>query len=134
MIRRPPRATRTDTLFPHPTLFRSSDNAAGYPDKPGTLVVPFPPGGTSDVLGRQLAQQLGEVLGGSFVVNNRAGAATLIGATYVARAPHDGYTLLLSSGSTFTTTPHLMTKMPYTLNDFAPIATVATVQIGRAHV
>ncbi|MBO9356795.1 tripartite tricarboxylate transporter substrate binding protein [Bordetella petrii] len=105
----------------------ATGDAASYPDKPVTLVVPFPPGGTSDVLGRQLAQQLSEELGASFVVNNRAGAATVIGATYVARAPSDGYTLLLSSGSTFTTTPHLMTQIPYTLDDFAPIATVATV-------
>ncbi|MCD0504946.1 Bug family tripartite tricarboxylate transporter substrate binding protein [Bordetella petrii] len=105
----------------------ANGDAAAYPDKPVTLVVPFPPGGTSDVVGRQLAQQLSEVLDGSFVVNNRAGAATLIGATYVARAPKDGYTLLLSSGSTFTTTPHLMTQMPYTLDDFEPVATIATV-------
>ena len=120
------------TLLALPSAYSSAapaapDAAANYPDKPVTLVIPFPPGGTSDVVGRQLAQQLGEVLGGSFVVNNRAGAATLIGATYVARAPKDGYTLLLSSGSTFTTTPHLMTQMPYTLDDFAPVATVATV-------
>ncbi|HYG41791.1 MAG TPA: tripartite tricarboxylate transporter substrate binding protein [Bordetella sp.] len=120
------------TLLALPSAYSSAapaapNAAANYPDKPVTLVIPFPPGGTSDVVGRQLAQQLGEVLGGSFVVNNRAGAATLIGATYVARAPKDGYTLLLSSGSTFTTTPHLMTQMPYTLDDFAPVATVATV-------
>ncbi|KCB41128.1 tripartite tricarboxylate transporter substrate binding protein [Bordetella hinzii] len=98
-----------------------------YPDKPVTLVIPFPPGGTSDVVGRQLAKQLGEELGGTFVVNNKAGAASTIGATYVARAPKDGYTLLLSSGSTFTVTPHLMKQMPYTLDDFAPVAAVATV-------
>ncbi len=101
--------------------------APAYPDKPVTLVIPFPPGGTSDVVGRQLAMQLGEELGGTFVVNNKAGASTMIGATFVARAPKDGYTLLLSSGSTFTVTPHLMTQMPYTLNDFAPVAAVATV-------
>ncbi|KDB58557.1 Bug family tripartite tricarboxylate transporter substrate binding protein [Bordetella bronchiseptica] len=110
-----------------PAAALAQDPAASYPDKPVTLVIPFPPGGTSDVVGRQLAQQLGETLGGSFVVNNKAGASTLIGATYVARAPKDGYTLLLSSGSTFTVTPHLMRQMPYTLEDFAPVAAIATV-------
>ncbi|CAB3627470.1 Bug family tripartite tricarboxylate transporter substrate binding protein [Achromobacter aegrifaciens] len=98
-----------------------------YPDKPVTLVIPFPPGGTSDVVGRQLAMQLGEELGGTFVVNNKAGASSMIGATFVARAPKDGYTLLLSSGSTFTVTPHLMTQMSYTLDDFAPVSAIATV-------
>lgn len=101
--------------------------AQPYPDKPVTLVIPFPPGGTSDVAGRQLAMQLGEELGGTFVVNNKAGASSMIGATFVARAPKDGYTLLLSSGSTFTVTPHLMRNMPYTLDDFAPVSAVATV-------
>ncbi|ARU03605.1 hypothetical protein CCO03_01910 [Comamonas serinivorans] len=94
--------------------------------KPITLVVPFPPGGTSDVIGRQLAKQLGEALKATVVVENKPGASTSVGATQVARAPKDGYTLLLSSGSTFTTTPHLM-PVSYKLADFAPLGTVATV-------
>lgn len=72
-------------------------SAASWPSKPVTLIVPYPPGGTSDVVGRQLAQRLREELGAVFVVENKAGAATAIGATYVARAPKDGYTLLLSA-------------------------------------
>jgi tripartite-type tricarboxylate transporter receptor subunit TctC len=61
------------------------------------------------------------------IIDNKAGAATAIGATYVARAPKDGYTLLLSSGSTFTVTPNLNDKLPYKLDDFEPVAAVATV-------
>ena len=101
-------------------------DAKAWPSKPVTLVVPFPPGGTSDVIGRQLAKQMGEVLKASVVVDNKPGASTSLGATAVARAPKDGHTLLLSSGSTFTTTPHLM-PVTYKLTDFAPLGTVATV-------
>ena len=79
--------------------------APAWPSRPVTLVIPFPPGGASDIVGRQLARRLTEVMGSTFVVDNKAGAATTIGATYVARAPKDGYTLLLSAGSTFTVTP-----------------------------
>lgn len=102
-------------------------SAAAWPRKPVTLVAPFPPGGTSTIIGRQLALQLGEVLGATVVVDYKAGAATATGASHVARAPKDGYTLLLSSGSTFTTTPQLLDKLPYKLEDFAPVALVASV-------
>jgi tripartite-type tricarboxylate transporter receptor subunit TctC len=101
--------------------------AAAWPMKPVTLVVPYPPGGTADVVGRQLAQRLREELGQTFIVENAAGAATAIGATAVARAPKDGYTLLLSAGTTFTTNPHLADKLTYKLDDFDPVATVTTV-------
>ncbi len=111
----------------HLAAAAQAGDAASWPGKPVTLIVPFPPGGTSDVVGRQLAQQLGEVMGGTFIIENKAGAATAIGASYVARAPKDGYTLLLSAGSTFTTTPHLIEKLPYKIDDFAPVAAVATV-------
>jgi tripartite-type tricarboxylate transporter receptor subunit TctC len=113
--------------LPLSVVAQVGDSAAHWPNKPVTLVVPFPPGGTSDVVGRQLAQELGEAMGGTFIIDNKAGAATAIGASYVARANKDGYTLLLSAGSTFTTTPHLIDKLPYKLEDFAPVAAVATV-------
>jgi tripartite-type tricarboxylate transporter receptor subunit TctC len=113
--------------FLHQPARAQADPAAGWPARPVTLVVPFPPGGASDVVGRQLAVQLGELLGNTFIIENKAGAATAIGAVAVARAPKDGYTLLLSSGSTFTTTPHLIEKVGYKLDDFAPVAAVATV-------
>ena len=104
-----------------------SADATAWPGKPVTLVIPYPPGGTSDVVGRLLAQRLREELGGVFVVENKAGAATAIGATYVARAPRDGYTLLLSAGTTFTVIPHLNDNLAYKLDDFEPVAAVATV-------
>lgn len=110
----------------HPAAFAQAAEAA-WPTKPMTLVVPFPPGGASDVTGRLLAQRLTESLGVPVVIENKAGAATAIGATHVARAPKDGYTLLLSSGSTFTVTPNLNDKLPYRLEDFEPVAPVATV-------
>ncbi len=98
-----------------------------WPAKPITLVVPYPPGGTSDVVGRQLAQRLKEELGQTVLVENKAGAATAIGASHVARAPKDGYTLLLSAGTTFTVNPHFNEKLAYKLDDFEPVAPVCTV-------
>lgn len=104
-----------------------ASNGANWPNRPITLVVPYPPGGTSDVVGRQLGQMLREELGQTFIIENRVGAATAIGATAVARAPKDGYTLLLSAGTTFTVLPHLNDKLQYKLEDFEPVATVCTV-------
>lgn len=98
-----------------------------WPAKPVTLVVPYPPGGTSDVIGRQLAQRLKDELGQTVIVENKAGAATAIGATFVARAPKDGYTVLLSAGTTFTVNPNFNDKLAYKLDDFEPVAPVATV-------
>lgn len=112
------------TLGALPTLTMAQDN---WPNKPISLIVPYPPGGTSDVVGRQIAQRLREELGQVVIVENRAGAATAIGASYVARAPKDGYTLLLSAGTTFTVNPHLNDKLPYRLEDFEPVALVCTV-------
>jgi tripartite-type tricarboxylate transporter receptor subunit TctC len=86
---------------------------AAYPTKPVTVVVPFPPGGSSDMVGRVLAQQLGQRLGGTFVVENRAGATGTIGATFVKSAPADGYTLLVSSLAVFVVNPHLQKALPY---------------------
>ena len=106
----------------------SAQAADAYPSRPVSLVVPYPPGGTSDIVGRQLAQMLrGELGGATIVVENKAGAATAIGATHVAKAPKDGYTLLLSAGTTFTTNPHMNDKLQYRLADFEPVALVATV-------
>jgi tripartite-type tricarboxylate transporter receptor subunit TctC len=105
-----------------------AQDAANWPAaRPVTLVIPYPPGGTSDVVGRVLAQRLREELGQTFIVDNKAGAATTIGATAVARAPKDGYTLLLSAGTTFTVVPHMNDKMQYKLEDFEPVAAVTTV-------
>jgi tripartite-type tricarboxylate transporter receptor subunit TctC len=109
-----------------PAAFAQS-GASAWPTRPVTLVIPYPPGGTSDVVGRQLAKRLQEELGQPFVADNKAGAATAIGATAVARAPEDGYTLLLSAGTTFTVIPHLNDKLQYKLADFEPVAVVCSV-------
>src|SRR5689334_917502 len=70
-----------------------------YPDKPIRLIVPFPPGGSNDVLGRYMGQKLGERLGEQIVIDNRAGANGIIGAELAANSPADGYTLLMVSTS-----------------------------------
>ena len=93
-----------------------------YPNKPITLVIPFPPGGATDVLGRLIGKKLGDTLGQSVVIDNRAGAGTVIGASYVAKAAPDGYTLLMSSGTTFTVNPAVRAKLPYDpVKSFEPI-------------
>ena len=95
---------------------------ATVPSKPITLVIPFPPGGATDVLGRLIGKKLGDKLGQSVVIDNRAGAGTTIGAAYVAKAAPDGYTLLMSSGTTFTVNPAVRAKLPYDpVKSFEPI-------------
>lgn len=106
--------------------------AQGYPSKPVTVVIPFPPGGTLDVVGRLLAQKLGEQTGQTFVVENRPGGAGTIGAVAVQKAAADGYTLLFSP-STMTTTPMTMKSAPYdVVKDFTPIALVAKAPLAIA--
>jgi tripartite-type tricarboxylate transporter receptor subunit TctC len=101
--------------------------AQGYPNKPVKMLVPFPPAGATDVVGRFLAQKLGERWGQSVVVENRPGAGGSIGSDLVAKAPADGYTLLMATSSTHSIGPSL-SKLPYDpIKDFAPIAHVANV-------
>lgn len=100
---------------------------AAYPNRPVRLIAPFPPGGTSDVLSRLLAQKMADGLGQVVTVENRPGAAANIGHELAARAPADGYTLILSNSSTFVTNPHLYRKMPFDpVTDFAPVSMVAS--------
>jgi len=87
--------------------------AAGYPEKPLTLVVPFPPGGATDTIARVVAKGMGQRLAQTVIVDNKAGAGTTIGAGAVAQAAPDGYTLLISSNTTFTVNPALKAKLPY---------------------
>jgi tripartite-type tricarboxylate transporter receptor subunit TctC len=98
-----------------------------YPSKPVRLVVNFAPGGTVDIIGRVLAQNLATALGQPVVVENRGGAGGNIGAEAVAKAAPDGYTLLMSSGPTLTTNAHLYKSMPFDLKDFTPITEVARI-------
>jgi len=113
-------------LWPFGALAQN-DSTVSYPNKAVTLIIPYPPGGTTDVVGRQLAQRLSEELGQNFIPDNKPGAATTIGATAAARAAKDGYTLLLSAGTTFTVVPHMQDKLQYKLDDFEPVAAVCTV-------
>lgn len=99
----------------------------GWPNKPVRLIVPFPPGGPTDVMGRTAALALGEKLGQQFVVENKAGAGGNIGTDAVAKAAADGYTIGLSAISSLAIAPHLYTKVPFNVeNDFAPISLVGT--------
>jgi tripartite-type tricarboxylate transporter receptor subunit TctC len=93
--------------------------AHAWPDKPVTLVVPFPPGGSTDLIARTLGPKLQEKLGGTFIADNRAGATGTIGAAGVARAPADGHTLLVTSLGPLVIAPHLLAKVNYdALKDF----------------
>jgi len=101
--------------------------AQAFPTKTVTLVVPFPPGGTTDVLARSIAQKLGESWGQPVVVDNRPGAGATIGATQVAKAPADGYTLLMGAVH-HTIATSIYAKLPYDFQkDLAPVTIVAMV-------
>jgi tripartite-type tricarboxylate transporter receptor subunit TctC len=100
--------------------------SASFPDKPVKIVVPFAPGAGTDAMGRLMAQKLGEVLGVSFVVENRTGASGAIGTQYVAQQPADGYTLLLVA-SPFTTVAASLPNAGYDpLKGFAPVGMIAS--------
>lgn len=106
--------------------------AQPYPNRPVKVIIPFPPGGTLDTVGRMLAQKLSEQMGQPFVVENRAGGNGTIGADAVAKATADGYTLLFNA-STFVTAPMTMKSVPYgVVKDFAPIALVAKAPLSVA--
>ncbi len=104
--------------------------AQAFPSKPLKLIVNFPPGGAADVIGRALAQQLGDQLKQQVVVENRPGANGNIGADAVAKSPGDGHTLLMSSGGAVTVNPFLYTRMPFDAEkDLLPVASVARVLV-----
>jgi tripartite-type tricarboxylate transporter receptor subunit TctC len=99
----------------------------GYPSKPLRFVVPFPPGGATDIITRVIAQKLAEQVGQPVVVENRPGAGGAIGSELVAKAAPDGYTLLMATTSTHSIGPTLNPKTPYNVErDFAPVSEVAT--------
>ncbi|ANN69583.1 LacI family transcriptional regulator [Bordetella bronchialis] len=101
-------------------------HAADWPERPITLVIPFPPGGTTDMVGRPLAEAIAKKLGKPVIVDNRAGAGGTIGAAYVARSAPDGYTIFLSTIA-HTIAPSTYDKLTYNFEkDFAPITIVAS--------
>ncbi len=98
-------------------------SAQAYPTRPAKIIVPFAAGSGTDFVARIIAEELGQELGGSFLVENRPGASGTIGADFVAKAPGDGYTLLFGGSSTHSSAPSLFKKLPYdTERDFTPIA------------
>lgn len=104
----------------------SASPAADYPARPIRFVVPFAPGGTSDIIGRILSARMQESLGQSLVVDNRGGAGGTIGTDIVAKATPDGYTIVLASNGTHAIVPYLYKNLPYDpLKDFAPVSMVA---------
>ena len=103
----------------------STGSGQAYPVKPVRVVIPWPPGGSNDVVGRIVMQKVAESLGQQFVVDNRPGASGAIGAEPVAKAPPDGYTIMVHS-TTHLGNQHLYKKLPYdVIRDFAPVGTLA---------
>lgn len=98
-----------------------------WPAKPITIVVPYAAGGSVDATARKVADALGQQFGQTVLVDNRPGGVTGVGAVRVATAEPDGYTLLLTAGSTLTTNPHQLTNLPYKVADFAPVCLITRV-------
>ena len=97
--------------------------AYAFPERPITIVVPYAPGGAADAVARVVATRLGATLGGSVIVDNKAGASGTIGASFVAKAPADGYTMLYDA-TPHSINPHLFPKMPYAANALQPLSLV----------
>ncbi|CAN7718748.1 tripartite tricarboxylate transporter substrate binding protein [Variovorax sp. LjRoot84] len=107
--------------------------AQQYPSKPIRLVVPFPAGGPTDIVARPIAQLLGSALGQQVFVDNRGGAGGVIGADAIAKAPPDGYALLMGTVGTSAINASLYKKLPHDpVRDFTPVATVASAPVGIA--
>jgi tripartite-type tricarboxylate transporter receptor subunit TctC len=98
--------------------------------RPITIIVPFAPGGSTDIVSRLLAERMTSLLGQPVQVENRAGANTIIGAEFVARARPDGHTLLMAAGTTLTINPVIVPNLPYKLEDFATVMLATTFPFG----
>src|SRR5262245_8647966 len=112
-------------------IFCAGALAQNYPVKPIRVVVPFAPGGNVDINARHIGPGMAEILGQQVLVDNRAGAGGTIGTDVVAKAPPDGYTLLVASSSIMTNGPALYPKLPYDMvRDFAPVGRIAVVPLA----
>ena len=101
-------------------------SAQPFPSKPIRIIVPYPPGGTSDILARSVGQKMGEAFGQPVVVENKPGATGNIGADFVAKSPADGYTLLLADIGSLAIAPSVVATLPFDpVKDFAPVVMVA---------
>ena len=125
------------------SLMATSAIAQTYPAKQIRYVVPFPPGGATDILARVISQKLNESWGQPVIIDNRSGATGTIGSDIVAKSAPDGYTLLGGTIATHAISSSLNSKLPYhPLKNFAPVTLLATLpnvlivhpEIGRAHV
>src|ERR1700704_612064 len=104
--------------------------AQAYPTRPIRLVIPYPPGGPTDILGRAVANKLGEYLGQQVIVENRAGASAIVGTEFVSKAAPDGYTVLLADIN-HAVNPGLYKSLPYdSRNDFTPIGLIASASLA----
>ena len=107
-------------------------SAQAFPSRPVTMVVPYAAGGPTDVASRVIAGQMQASLGVNVVIENKPGASTILGAQYVAAAPPDGHTIFMVTTTTLCTNPHLYKKLPYKVEDFAPVAMAVKVPLGLA--
>jgi tripartite-type tricarboxylate transporter receptor subunit TctC len=124
------RITRRTALAGAAAFLALPSLAQSYPNRPLRLVVPFPAGGSTDVVGRIVAEKLSPLLGQPVVVENKAGAGGTIGSDGVAKAAPDGYTLLLGTSSTHAVAPTLYSKLGYEpVRDFAPVTLIGTATI-----
>lgn len=106
--------------------------AQDYPNQPIRMIVPYSPGGATDIIGRLVGKALSDKLGQPVVVENRTGGNTGIGASAVARAEPNGYTILFTNDATFVLNPAVFKSMPYKLEDLAPVGTVCYLNLGMA--
>ncbi|WP_424137882.1 Bug family tripartite tricarboxylate transporter substrate binding protein [Roseomonas chloroacetimidivorans] len=114
-------------LMPLSARAQGSAPGGGYPDRPVRVIVPYSPGGTNDLVGRILAQKLGEALNQPFIVENRPGAQAIVGTEAAARSRPDGYTLLIGASGPIVFNPATTARLSYdSLTDFAPVTNLVT--------
>jgi tripartite-type tricarboxylate transporter receptor subunit TctC len=122
-----PAAAGPAATAPVPAPAAPAQPQIAWPTKAVRIIVPFAPGGTTDVVARLMGQKLGEIWGQSVVIENHSGAGGNVGAELVAHSAGDGYTLMMASGSMLTVNPHMYKKLPFDPNrDFIPVTNVAT--------